>query len=387
MRHAGACSHEPIGRRLFPVVLVPWPLLLPAPGALADVLGGRDRPAWLAGLGLAAYLACYLGAVLLARRHSTGHLKALSLPAATVLLTVALSAAFGGHMFDLFDPVLSLLAAIAVWRCTPVLLLGAGAVAGAGGGIDWWRSGSVLDASEVVVTALVCAMVAGLLSWLLAEVVRLREGGRERAEIAVARERLRFARDLHDLFGHTMALILIKAESVRRSAGGDPGAVRGLAQDIDAAGRRALTELRQAVTGYRERCLGAELAEARALLAEAGIAVVVEHDRLPLPAETDTLLGWAVREGVTNVIRHSRAGRCEILVRRDAAGVTLRITDDGTGGGPSGLPGNGLKGLAERVAAAGGGLQAAAVHGGGYRLVVRAPVPGGAPRLHASAAA
>jgi two-component system sensor histidine kinase DesK len=131
------------------------------------------------------------------------------------------------------------------------------------------------------------------------------------------------------------------------------------AADIQEIGRRALTEVRAAVTGYRGRGLFAELESARTVLADAdaGVGAAIRAPVVRLAPETDALLGWAVREGVTNVIRHSGARSCEIDLRDDGA-IVLEIRDDGSLSAGPGGPGNGLRGLHERVTAVGGTLEA-----------------------------
>jgi two-component system, NarL family, sensor histidine kinase DesK len=209
---------------------------------------------------------------------------------------------------------------------------------------------------------------------LVTVIRQLQQTRQELARAAVDEERLRFARDLHDLLGHSLSVMVVKAQAVRKLATRDPGLAAEQAADIEAVGRQALTEVREAVTGYRGRGLARELEAARTALADAGLAAVIRQDGQPLPAEVDALLGWVVREGVTNVIRHSGGHRCEIDVRRAQRAATVEIRDD-DGGAPAGPSGGiGLRGLAERAAAAGGTLEAGPHAAGGYRLAARLPV-------------
>jgi len=195
------------------------------------------------------------------------------------------------------------------------------------------------------------------------------------AHAAVAEERLRFARDLHDLLGHTLSLIVVKAEVARRLSASDPDAAAEQAADIERIGRGALVEIREAVTGYRERGLTAELDHARGALADAGIDATVRTAGLPLPVQVDALLAWAVREGVTNVIRHSGARTCRIEVHRRDGRAMAEVVDDGAGPpDATAADGNGLRGLTERMAAVGGALVAGSAPGGGYRLAVDIPI-------------
>ncbi|GAB1818391.1 hypothetical protein HerbRD11066_15550 [Herbidospora sp. RD11066] len=216
--------------------------------------------------------------------------------------------------------------------------------------------------------------VAGLVPWIIVQlwdtIAELQATRKELARVAVSEERLRFSRDLHDLLGHTLSVMVVKAEVVRRLAPRDGEAAARQAADIEEIGRQALTQVRAAVTGYRGRGLKAELDGAREALGTAGIALTVEADETDLPPETDALLGWAVREGVTNVIRHSSARTCAVTVK--AGG--LEITDDGVGAAQP--MGNGLDGLRERVEAAGGRLTAGRLPEGGFRLTVAVPEEG-----------
>ena len=214
----------------------------------------------------------------------------------------------------------------------------------------------------------------------VAAVAELRAAREEIARLAVAEERLRFARDLHDLLGHSLSLITLKSELAGRLL---PAAPDKAAAEIRAA-RQALSEVREAVAGYRQPTLEEELAGAREMLEAAGIACRIENRTGALPVATDAVLAWAVREGATNVIRHSRARNCEILVSRDEEEVHAEITDDGRGSRENDAEafGSGLSGLAERVAAGGGDLEAGSLPKGGFRLRISLPAsrPGGDDR-------
>src|SRR3954471_8053262 len=203
-----------------------------------------------------------------------------------------------------------------------------------------------------------------------AELVEARE---ELVRNAVAEERLRFARDLHDLLGHSLSLIALKSELAGRLAEHDPARARQEMADVEVAARRALAEVRDAVSGYREVSLAQALAEARSALSAAGIALRAPAPRESLPAAVDSVLGWVVREATTNVLRHSRARSVTVQVVHAADAVTLTVTDDGRG--DAGSAGSGLAGLAERVAAIGGRLEAEPSSGRGFRLTVHLPLP------------
>jgi two-component system, NarL family, sensor histidine kinase DesK len=184
------------------------------------------------------------------------------------------------------------------------------------------------------------------------------EARAEVARLASEAERARIARDLHDLLGHSLTVITVKSGLARRLAeSGSPRAVEEIAA-VEGLCRQALTDVRAAVSGYREVTLAGELARGRELLRAAGVVA-------DLPAATDLvdaaqqeLFGWIVREGITNVVRHARATRCAVSLW--ATGVEIR--DDGTGAPAPG--GAGLTGLRERVAAAGGTVEAGPVEAG-----------------------
>jgi two-component system, NarL family, sensor histidine kinase DesK len=212
-------------------------------------------------------------------------------------------------------------------------------------------------------------------------VAELQRTRAELARAAVAGERLRIARDLHDLLGQSLSLITLKAELSRRMLDNDAlSAAREMAE-LEAVARQSLSDVREAVAGYRQPDLAAELGAARQLLTAAGLSCQISTPAgLSLPAEVDTVLAWTVREGITNVVRHARATCAGVTVAApDGAGrVVAEITDDGTGplAGPAGLAGSGLAGLSERVRQLGGNLMAGPAPAGGFRLQVTIPVRG-----------
>lgn len=221
-----------------------------------------------------------------------------------------------------------------------------------------------------LVTALACASTIAFVRFVRL-VEELRRTQLELARTGVERERLRFAQDLHDLLGHTLSLIVVKAEVVRRLTPTDPERAATEAADIERIGRTALAEVRDAVTGYREHGFARELDNARTVLTGVDIEVTLDETGHPLGAEADDVFRWVLREAVTNVMRHSAATRCDIVVSAGPGEATLTVRDNGVGGDPS--PGNGLRGLAERVERAGGTLQLGPAPGGGIELTARLP--------------
>lgn len=224
--------------------------------------------------------------------------------------------------------------------------------------------------SALAATALM-AIVGGtfrVTMWMLGLVWELDRSREVRANLAVAEERLRFARDLHDVVGRNLSVVALKADLAAQLARRDRGAaavdemleVRRIAQE-------SLDELRAVVSGYRTADLSVELAGARSLLASAGIDCRVIGDPT-VDGEPAGALGWAVREGVTNILRHSHARTCTITLR----GKVLTMSNDGAP--TSGFRfGSGLTGLHERVAALGGTVTAAPEAPNRFVLTVELP--------------
>jgi two-component system, NarL family, sensor histidine kinase DesK len=213
-----------------------------------------------------------------------------------------------------------------------------------------------------------------LIGGLLRANAELREARSELAELAVADERLRFARDLHDLLGHDLSLIALKAELAGKLLPTGAEAAATEVDDIKDLTRNALGQVREAVDGYRRPTLAGELAGARVALEAAGIDLRVDDRSDALDPDVESVLAWAVREGATNVIRHSGARHAAIKI---GPGGEVEITDDGQGergvNGSEPDPGHGLDGLLERARSIGGGLEAGAGPEGGFRLRVSVP--------------
>jgi len=216
-----------------------------------------------------------------------------------------------------------------------------------------------------------------LIGGLLRANEALRDARAELAELAVGEERLRFSRDLHDLLGHDLSLIALKAELASKllparveQAATEVGEIRDLT-------RSALQQVRESVGGYRRPTLPSELAGARVALEAAGIELEVQGAGEALDPDVESVLAWAVREGATNAIRHSGARRAEITVRPGPVTTELEIADDGRGALGSAVSGHGLTGLRERAQAIGGTIEAGTGPGGGFRVTVRVPADQG----------
>lgn len=226
-----------------------------------------------------------------------------------------------------------------------------------------------------------CLLMAALARHI-ATIAELRTAREEIARLAVAEERLRFARDLHDLLGHSLSLIALKSALAGRLLPPAPETERAAKEvrDIEVVAREALREVREAVAGYRRPTLDEELAGAREMLEAAGIDCRVENEADALPNTAEAVLAWVVREGATNVLRHSRADRCEIRLTRGSEEVHAEVSDNGRGSSlQETVKGSGLSGLAERVATSGGDLEAGSLPTGGFRLRVSLPLPDGTP--------
>ncbi|MFG3012282.1 sensor histidine kinase [Streptomyces cinerochromogenes] len=384
-RQSGAAVDHP-GPPPTGFALLPW--LLMGMGSFSNLLQGRTPDPWIGGLGLLAFNSLYVYVTFRAfdraKRESASTRVALGLMG---LLTTGLAVGYGGSWL-MFFPLLGLATGAVLrgpWlgRAGTLLAVYAGAVSAVQ---DGWE-----DATSIGYGTFISAMVTAAILSLSEAVRELRAAREELARRAVEQERLRFSRDLHDLLGHTLSVVVVKSEAARRLAPRDMDAALAQISDIESVGRQALTEIREAVTGYREGSLATELTRARSALNAASVRAVVRQSGAPLDPQTEALLGWVVREAVTNVVRHSRANRCEITVTGATERVRLTVTDDGTGAGTGtgtggGVGGTGLKGLAERLAAAGGSLTAGPGPRGGFTVTADLPAGGDEPAPSAATA-
>jgi two-component system sensor histidine kinase DesK len=214
---------------------------------------------------------------------------------------------------------------------------------------------------------------------LTLSVAELRTARAQVARMAIAEERKRFSRDLHDLLGHSLSAIVLKSELAQRMFEGSPEHSLRELHEIERTARDALDRVRAAVAGYHQPTLEQELRAAAELLEAAGIHVQVENHVSVLSATRDALLAWTVREAVTNVFRHSRARSCIIRVAHNAESVRLEVLDDGVGATTAVIGGTGLTGLSERAAAVGGRLWTEHTSSGGFALRMDVPASEVAP--------
>jgi two-component system, NarL family, sensor histidine kinase DesK len=333
---------------------------------LADLASGRlSRGAMILAAGcLAAFAAAYLRLFwILPRMADERRTEGLALLAAVAVLAVVLGAVFGQEWLGLLV-YLSVAAALTLPpRIAIAGVVGATVAALAiVGGLD-----------DVVLQTLLLGLLLVAVRRLMELVWELEATRDQAAALAVSEERLRLARDLHDLLGRNLSVIALKSELARKLLARDLAAAEREVRDVEAVARESLHEARAAVLGLRRPNLRSEIDQARDALMAAGIEVTVRTcDRLPAAAEAP--LAFAVREATTNVLRHSRARHCDIALQPAGDHAVLEIRDDGIGAGDAPERGSGLRGLAERMTDAGGTLQAGPASGGGFRLVAAVPV-------------
>lgn len=363
------------------MALVWVPILLFAPTAdVVDMIATGAEPPWriaLAGAFIVGAAASFAVAVIIGDRRREAPLAV----AALVLLAGIACAGMGA--FEWAAPfALPAIACGVVLHRSEVLwtLIVMTVFAGA---LTWFVTGEPATALGTVVLVFLSGLGNFVVHRLVAVIAELDATREELARAAVVHERLRFSRDLHDLLGHTLSVVIVKAEAVRRLVHDDPDAAAGHAADIETIGRQALGDVRAAVSGYREAGLAAEIERARLGLAASGRSVDVRNDAGVLPTAIDDLFGWVVREGATNIMRHSAARHCRITVARDDGVAVIEVADDGRSGpagasdaassAASGIDGSGLAGLRERVADVGGELHAAHA-ADGFHLIARVPL-------------
>lgn len=186
------------------------------------------------------------------------------------------------------------------------------------------------------------------------------------ADLAIVAERERMSRDVHDILGHSLTVITVKSELAGRLIEIDPARAAVEIAELETLARQALADVRSTVGGMRQVDIGSELASAQTALTAAGIDADLPGDADVVPLRHRELFGWVIREAVTNVVRHSRARQCKVTLTASS----ISVVDDGVGPAENQSGGNGLRGLGERVAAAGGALTIARVPTGGFRVEV-----------------
>ncbi|GAA3649790.1 histidine kinase [Streptomyces chitinivorans] len=249
-----------------------------------------------------------------------------------------------------------------------VSLLTARALGAAGGELAAAAVGTVLG-------AVIFGFSYRCSAWTMRVVSELEAARETQARLAVAEERLRFGRDLHDVLGRNLSVIALKSElAVQLAQRGSPSAVDQMTE-VQRIARESQREMREVVRGYREADLHTELVGARGVLRAAGIDCRIEDSGSGELAEPlQSALGWVVREGTTNVLRHADAGRCTVRLRAAGEVAELVMENDGVpGSGAVTGGGSGLDGLRERLAALGGTLTGERRGDGAFRLTARIP--------------
>jgi two-component system sensor histidine kinase DesK len=230
-----------------------------------------------------------------------------------------------------------------------------------------------LDLEQFALTALIFYAIPRLVIFA----GELEQTRSEMAQLAVSEQRLRWARDLHDTLGHGLSVVLLKLELVERLSQRDP--VRAYAELSDARSllRESIGEMQTVVAGLRDLSLEGEVANARGILDSAGVTTTVDIAPVVLDEQVSQTLAWIVREGATNVLRHSDSSLCEIMLRVELGRAVLTVANDGPAikvtRSPSG--GNGIRGMRERLHVLGGRLTAKARKDGGFVLEASVPLP------------
>jgi two-component system sensor histidine kinase DesK len=221
----------------------------------------------------------------------------------------------------------------------------------------------------VVFTALIGSVVTQQFqrNRLTAQLLMAQEEVKHMATVA---ERERIGRDLHDLLGHTLSVIILKSELASRLAAVDPDRATAEIRDVERISREALAQVRSAVQGYRSGGIERELAEARRTLETAGIRIEEAIEPRRLSPVQEGVFAMALREGITNVVRHAQATVCRLTLRHRGNWCEMEIADNGLGG--AGEEGNGLSGMRQRVEAVGGVLERNG--SSGTQLRIRVPV-------------
>jgi two-component system sensor histidine kinase DesK len=238
----------------------------------------------------------------------------------------------------------------------------------------WLMSLGVSEVAYLSIATLDVGLAVYGLTRLTIVIGQLHATRGELAQLAVIRERMRFARDLHDLLGYSLSAITLKAELTRRLVEGNPAGARDeLAEVIDIA-RQALADVRKVSGGYRNMSLAKEASSVASLLSAAGIDTRVDLSHGALSEDVDTALATVLREAVTNMLRHSAVQHCRIQARQDGEMVRLEVTNDGVPRSiQSGRHGGGLENLDTRLRAVGGKLTTAMTPGGRFQLLAEAP--------------
>lgn len=308
-------------------------------------------------------------------RAPTGYLVLAAQAGLAFLPLLQFQQAWAGMPGFLAGSALLFLPTVAAWTTFTLIVLTMAT-------IQYQLTGSLLDIVYTSVSTVITSLVVYGMSRLAGLVTELHRARTEIARLAVAQERLRFSRDLHDLLGYSLSAITLKSELTHRLLPDDAGRARDEIVDILEISRQALSDVRSVASGYRELSLPEEAESARSVLLAANVDVRIDLDFDRVPPQVQTLLATIMREGVTNVLRHSKAERCEISVCPDGDAILIQIINDGVPAAPTdGHPdSNGITNLSDRVRMVNGQLTAGVEADRRYRLAARIPLhPATAP--------
>ncbi|WP_375385940.1 sensor histidine kinase [uncultured Microbacterium sp.] len=249
------------------------------------------------------------------------------------------------------------------WAVTWPAILALGAAALLAEGFSYGWSEGILWLPAIIVSI---SLMMAAFARTTAAMNQLRATQSQLESLAVERERNRVGRDLHDILGHSLTVITVKAELAGRLVDADPARARSEIAEVEGLARGALADVRATVAGFRGVNISGELAAARSALDAAGIEPDLPSSTDSIPSSHRELAGWVVREGVTNVVRHSHAHLCRVTL----GPREIEIADDGVGPSTSAGSSTGLAGLRERVEAAGARMTVGRSDLGGFSLRV-----------------
>jgi two-component system, NarL family, sensor histidine kinase DesK len=351
------------GWRRVVFTMVPLVYLVFVGGAVAQYSHGAAEVGGYLILG--AFVACYVGLVSAARKGGLTPWQFWApFGALTALFVAELPFARAPAFVMALYLTMIIVARLGVRAAPVVAALTLAAIVVPVAVSSWHQGWSSAISNFTPIAIPVVAVITFAVVRVLGAAGALAQARAELARLAAENERSRIARDLHDLLGHSLTTITVKAGLARRLGQTDPGrAVQEIAE-VEELSRQALADVRAAVSNYREVTLATELARGKELLRASGVAAELPSATDMVDGAHQELFGWALREGLTNVARHARATRCTVTL----SATELEICDDGVGG--SAASGHGLAGLKERIAAAGGCLEAGPRQPRGWRLRV-----------------
>ncbi|HKR48756.1 MAG TPA: histidine kinase [Pseudonocardiaceae bacterium] len=298
--------------------------------------------------------------------HSTVSYVVLVLQAVLVYLPLI---QFGPHWVSipgfLAGTMLLVLRPVAAWAGFVVVVASVG----------WAQTGLTGNPLETTIATVITGLITYGLTWMVRSMTELRATRQRLTQVAVDQERRRFARDLHDLLGLSLSAIILKTELAAKLLTAEPRRADQELTEIADTARLALIDVQLVASGYRDLSLDEEARSAESVLTAADIDVRMELHYGELPVEVRTVLATVLREGVTNVLRHSKGANCRITVRQDDDTVLLEITNDGmTRSAEMPSTGSGISNLSDRVTTLGGELTTDLNPDGTFRLQARVPV-------------